>query len=33
MSGIERGLRNISVLHLAKLAKGLGVTIADLFMQ
>jgi transcriptional regulator with XRE-family HTH domain len=33
MSGIERGVRNISVLHLARLAKGLGVSIADLFMQ
>lgn len=31
MSGIERGVRNISVLHLARLAKGFGVSIAELF--
>jgi transcriptional regulator with XRE-family HTH domain len=33
MSGIERGVRNISVLHLARLAKGLGISIADLFTE
>ena len=31
MSGIERGVRNISVLHVARLAKGLGIDIGDLF--
>ena len=30
MSGIERGVRNISVLSLAKVAKALGVTPASL---
>jgi transcriptional regulator with XRE-family HTH domain len=31
MSRLERGFKNTSVLHLAKLADGLGVEIADLF--
>ncbi|MEQ1761356.1 MAG: helix-turn-helix transcriptional regulator [Vicinamibacterales bacterium] len=31
MSGIERGLRNVSVLNLAKVAKALGVPITSLF--
>jgi transcriptional regulator with XRE-family HTH domain len=33
MSGIERGVRNISVLHLAKLAKGLGIPVSALFSE
>ena len=31
MSRLERGFPNASVLHLAKLARGLGIEIADLF--
>lgn len=31
MSGIERGVRNLSVLNLVKVAKALGVAIGDLF--
>ena len=31
MSRLERGVPNASVLHLAKLAHGLGIEIADLF--
>ena len=31
MSRLERGFKNTSVLHLAKLADGLGVEIVDLF--
>lgn len=31
MSGIERGVRNISVLHVGRLARGLGISIPDLF--
>jgi transcriptional regulator with XRE-family HTH domain len=31
MSGIERGVRNCSVLHLLKIARALGVNPADLF--
>lgn len=31
MSGIERGLRNVSVLHLYRLARGLRVRVPDLF--
>ena len=31
MSRLERGCKNASVLHLAKLARGLDVEIADLF--
>ena len=33
MSGIERGIRNITVVHLAKLAKGLGIPISALFTE
>ncbi len=31
MSGIERGVRNVSVLSLAKIAKALGVSLSTLF--
>lgn len=31
MSGIERGVRNCSVLHLLRIAKALRVTVGDLF--
>jgi transcriptional regulator with XRE-family HTH domain len=31
MSGIERGVRNISVLNLARLARALGVKPSELF--
>jgi transcriptional regulator with XRE-family HTH domain len=31
MSGIERGVRNCSTLHLLRLSKALGVSVADLF--
>jgi transcriptional regulator with XRE-family HTH domain len=31
MSGIERGIRNVSVLNLAKVAKALGVSVASFF--
>jgi transcriptional regulator with XRE-family HTH domain len=31
MSGIERGVRNCSVLHLFKIARALKVQVADLF--
>ena len=31
MSGIERGVRNCSTLHLLRLAKALGVRVGDLF--
>jgi transcriptional regulator with XRE-family HTH domain len=33
MSGIERGVRNMSVLNLAKIAKALGVSPASLFQH
>jgi hypothetical protein len=32
MSGIERGVRNCSVLHLLRLARALRVTVGDLFL-
>ncbi len=31
MSGVERGVRNCSALHLLRLAKALHVRVADLF--
>ena len=31
MSGIERGVRNVSVLNLSKVAKALGVPLESLF--
>ena len=31
MSGVERGVRNVSVLNLARIAKALGVHVAFLF--
>jgi transcriptional regulator with XRE-family HTH domain len=31
MSGIERGVRNVSILNLAKIAKALGVPLTALF--
>ena len=31
MSGIERGVRNCSTLHLLRLARALRVTVGDLF--
>ena len=31
ISGIERGVRNVSLKNLAKLAKALGVSLAELF--
>ena len=31
MSGIERGVRNCSTLHLVRLAKALGVSVGQLF--
>ena len=33
MSGIERGLRNISILNIARIASALGVSIRDLVGQ
>lgn len=33
MSGIERGVRNFSVLHLIKIARALNISVADLFMS
>ena len=33
MSGIERGVRNCSTLHLYRLARALGVSVADLFPE
>ena len=33
MSGIERGVRNCSTLHLVRLAKALRVRVADLFPE
>jgi transcriptional regulator with XRE-family HTH domain len=33
MSGIERGVRNCSTLHLFRLAKALRVRVADLFPE
>ena len=33
MSGIERGVRNCSTLHLVRLARALGVSVADLFPE
>ncbi|MEQ1896778.1 MAG: helix-turn-helix transcriptional regulator [Vicinamibacterales bacterium] len=33
MSGIERGVRNCSTLHLLKVAKALHVKAADLFLE
>ena len=32
-SGIERGVRNCSTLHLLRLAKALGVRVGDLFPE
>jgi transcriptional regulator with XRE-family HTH domain len=31
MSGIERGVRNCSTLHLIRIARSLSVTVGDLF--
>jgi hypothetical protein len=31
MSGIERGVRNFSVLNLARIARALGVSVSTLF--
>ena len=31
MSGIERGVRNCSTLHLLRIGKALGVSVGDLF--
>ena len=31
MSGIERGVRNCSTLHLIRLAKALHITVGELF--
>ena len=33
MSGIERGVRNCSTLHVVRLAKALRVRVADLFPE
>jgi hypothetical protein len=33
MSGIERGVRNCSTLHLVRVARALRVTVADLFPE
>jgi hypothetical protein len=33
MSGIERGVRNCSTLHLLRLARALRVTVGDLFAK
>lgn len=33
MSGIERGVRNCSTLHLLKLARALRVRVGDLFPE
>jgi len=33
MSGIERGVRNCSTLHLLRVAKALRVRVADLFPE
>jgi transcriptional regulator with XRE-family HTH domain len=33
MSGIERGVRNCSTLHLLRLARALGVRVGDLFPE
>jgi transcriptional regulator with XRE-family HTH domain len=33
MSGIERGVRNCSTLHLLRLARALRVSVGDLFPQ
>jgi transcriptional regulator with XRE-family HTH domain len=33
MSGIERGVRNCSTLHLLRLAKALNVAVGDLFTR
>jgi hypothetical protein len=33
MSGIERGVRNFSVLHLLRIARALHVGVADLFSR
>jgi transcriptional regulator with XRE-family HTH domain len=33
MSGIERGVRNCSTLHLLRLARALRVTVGDLFTK
>lgn len=30
-SGVERGIRNVSLLNIEKIAKGLNKTLADLF--
>jgi transcriptional regulator with XRE-family HTH domain len=31
MSGIERGIRNTSVLNVAKLCRALGISLSDIF--
>jgi transcriptional regulator with XRE-family HTH domain len=31
MSGVERGVRNVSVLNLARIARALGVSLTALF--
>jgi transcriptional regulator with XRE-family HTH domain len=33
MSGIERGVRNVSILNLAKIARALSVPLTDLFQR
>ena len=33
MSGIERGVRNFSVLHLIKIARALHISIGELFIR
>lgn len=33
MSGIERGVRNCSVLHLLRIARALHIPVADLFVR
>jgi transcriptional regulator with XRE-family HTH domain len=33
MSGIERGVRNCSVLHILRIAKALKVSVGDLFTR
>jgi transcriptional regulator with XRE-family HTH domain len=33
MSGIERGMQNMSLMTLAKVAKALGISVADLVVE